>query len=45
VQILSTDSGLDDGDLDESNVNFSENEARADPVIASSPAFSNAEFR
>ena len=32
-------------DEDESNANFSDNEARADPVIASSPAFSNAEFR
>lgn len=31
-------------DLDESNANFSD-EGRADPVIASSPAFSTHEFR
>ena len=32
-------------DVDESNANFSENEGQADPVIASSPAFSNTEFK
>ncbi len=36
---------IEEADADESNAHFSDDEGQADPVIASSPAFSNSDFR